>query len=70
MGSHPYITTADFPTQGPHLGERVLVCFHYDTSQSTKGTMVRNDYAAPWVDIIQLDDGRFVLATECQWQPL
>jgi hypothetical protein len=70
MGFHPSITTTDFPTQGPYAWARVRVCFHYDTSQSIKGTMVRNDYAAPWVDIIQLDDGRYVLTTECQWQPL
>jgi hypothetical protein len=70
MGSHPYITTADFPTQGPHLGERVLACFHYDTSQSIEGTVVRDDYSDPWVTIIQLDDGRYVLATECQYRPI
>jgi hypothetical protein len=70
MGNHPAIAADKFPTQGPYAWARVSVCFHHDTSQSIKGTMVRNDQGEPWVDIIRLDDGRYVLTTECQWQPL
>lgn len=57
------------PKQGPWLGKRTRVCFHYDTSRTVMGTIVRNDSEAPWVTIISLDDGRVVLATECQHWP-
>jgi hypothetical protein len=33
------------------------------------GEVVRDDIEAPYIMIIRLDDGRHVLATECQWQP-
>lgn len=69
MGVEPNITVDTFPTQGRHLGVRVLVAFHYDLSRSLGGLVVRDDNESPWQTIIQLDDGRYVLATECQWHP-
>jgi hypothetical protein len=33
------------------------------------GTIVRDDNEPPWRTIIRLDDGRVVLASECQYSP-
>lgn len=49
------------------MGRRVKVCFHYDTRQTVCGTVVRDDSEHPWKTIIRLDDGRYVLSTECQY---
>jgi hypothetical protein len=46
---------------------RVNVCFHYDTSNYVRGTLVREDREEPFVGIIKLDNGRYVLTTECQY---
>lgn len=69
MGCVEGIGFSKFPTQGPWLGLRTLVCFDYDTANSIKGTIVRDDAEAPWIGIIRLDDGRYVLDTECQHAP-
>lgn len=69
MGKHANITHDKFPMQGEWVGKRVKVCFHYDTDNFLLGTVVRNDTEAPLVDIIKLDDGRFVLTTECMFAP-
>jgi hypothetical protein len=58
------------PAQGNYLGKRVAVCFHYDASKQVNGVIVRDDSEAPFVTLIALDDGRYVLATECQYSPL
>jgi len=49
------------------VGTRVAVCYHYDSSKTHTGTIVRNDEEEPYQTIIQLDNGRYVLATECQY---
>jgi hypothetical protein len=67
MGCHPAIRHDSFPKQGTALGKRCLVCFHYDTANAIKGKVVRDDYEAPFDMIIQLDDGRFVRSSECQY---
>jgi hypothetical protein len=59
-----------FPKQGNWLNRPVSVCFNYDTSKRMTGTIVREDAEAPGVMIIALDNGRFVLSTECQYQTL
>jgi len=69
MGNVQNITGGTFPTQGPWLGVRTKVCFHYDTSRTVMGTIVRDDNEEPWQTIIQLDDGRYVLGSECQHAP-
>lgn len=58
------------PKQGPHLGHRARVCFNYDVANCLMGTVVRDDYEKPWVTVISLDDGRVVLASECQYSPV
>ncbi len=66
MGQHQNIGADRFPRQGEWLGKRVEVCFDYDPSQTIWGTFIRDDAEDPQRSIIQLDDGRVVLTTECQ----
>jgi hypothetical protein len=67
MGTVANIGMYCFPRQSDWVGRRVRVCFHYDTEVAIGGEMVRDDYEAPWLCIIKLDDGRYVMATECQY---
>jgi len=69
MGNLDNITYDTFPRQGNWIGRRVKVCFHYDTSRQIGGEIVRFDSEAPFVEIIALDDGRYVLTSECQYSP-
>ncbi|OMC38374.1 hypothetical protein A5742_00530 [Mycolicibacterium fortuitum] len=69
MGSHRNIASDRFPKQGSYLGIRVEVCFHYDTGARIGGRIVRDDAEEPGRAIIMLDDGRYVLTTECMWTP-
>lgn len=69
MGGHPNINREKFPKQGNWLGKRCKVCFWYETDHSLMGTYVRDDVEEPYHTIIKLDDGRHVLASECQHQP-
>lgn len=68
MGCVTNITAEAFPKQGYQLGKRVRVCFHYDTTKHVDGEVVRDDMEQPFLTVIRLDDGRHVLATECQYQ--
>lgn len=67
MGVVGTITATQFPKQGSHLGQRCQVCFHYDTRSLVEGVIVRDDAEDPWQLIIQLTNGRYVLATECHY---
>lgn len=69
MGFVKNIHGNKLPRQGMMVGKRVRVCFHYDTSNTFEGEFVRDDAVHPFVEIIKLDDGRYILTTECQWQP-
>lgn len=66
MGVAANITHNTFPRQGEWVGQRVRVCFNYNTQHWIGGTVVRDDKEEPYRAIIQLDDGRYVLTTECQ----
>jgi hypothetical protein len=67
MGISQLVNANTFPQQGRDLGRRVQVVFYRDTSRQFPGVIVRDDDALPWVGIIKLDDGRYVLMTECQY---
>lgn len=67
MGCHKNINYDKFPSQGAFYGVKCEVCFNYDTSRTLKGVIVRYDSEEPHVTIIMLEDGRHVLATECQY---
>lgn len=67
MAVQPTISHDAFPKQGAFLHKRVTVCFNYDTSNQIGGVIVRDDAEEPGRAIIALDDGRYVLSTECMY---
>lgn len=67
MGFCKNIKYDRFPKQSDDVGKEVLVCFHHDTSHTMKGTLVRDDMEDPYRTIIQLENGQFVLGTECAY---
>jgi hypothetical protein len=69
MGAIASITHETFPKQGSSLGKRVEVFFHDDLDHHAADAMVRDDHEEPWRTIIALNDGRYVLTTECQYSP-
>jgi hypothetical protein len=68
MGIVANVGFDQFPKQGDWVGKRVEVCFHYDSSKTIGGTIVREDEEEPGLMIFRLDDGRHVLASECMYQ--
>lgn len=66
MGVVQNVGFSEFPKQGDWLGKRTSVCFNHDTANRIGGTIIRDDMDFPGVTIIKLDDGRYVLTTECQ----
>lgn len=67
MGAHKNIDYDKFPEQGRKLNKKAKVCFYYDTQRLLDGVIVRDDIEEPFLTIIKLEDGRHVLATECQY---
>lgn len=67
MGCKKNITADKYPRQGSFLGKTVEVCFHYDTSATVRGKIIRDDAEEPGELIIQLENGWVVRATECQY---
>lgn len=70
MGVVNGISANEYPRQGTHGGKRARVLFNYGTGGEFPGTIVRDDMTAPFVGIIKLDDGRYILTTECQYAPM
>lgn len=68
MGVHANIGFDRFPQQGPLAGKRVEVCFCFNASEVVLGTCVRDDAEEPYRTVFALDDGRYVLTTECQYR--
>lgn len=50
------------------VGVRVEVCYHYDTTKTHLGTIVRDDIEEPYETIIKLDNGRYLRGCECQFR--
>ena len=69
MGVHVNIGKDKFPKQSDWVGKRTEVCFNYNSKDTIMGTFVRDDEEEPNLTIIKLDDGRYMLATECQHSP-
>jgi len=67
MGVHENISFDKFPKQYESINKDVIVCFYYDTTKTINGIIVRDDSEPPYRTIIKLEDGRYVLATECQY---
>lgn len=69
MGCEANVDYDKFPKQGYSQNTRVKVCFNYK-HEYVFGNIVRDDMEAPFKTIIRLDDGRYILGTECQYAPL
>jgi hypothetical protein len=75
MGCVNNITFDKFPKQKDEsykypqfsIGERVEVCYHFDTSKKHIGIIVRDDLEEPYETIIKLDNGRYLRGVECQF---
>lgn len=67
MGVHPNIGMVEFPKQGTYVGRKCKVAFNYEFDNVIYGVLVRDDREDPHRTIIQLDDGRYVMGTECQY---
>jgi hypothetical protein len=70
LGTVQTITASTFPKQSDWQGKQVKVVFHHDTSKQIEGVLLRDDLEEPFRTVIHLDDGRVVLGTECQYQPM
>ena len=68
MGFVATITHDSFPKQSEDVGRAVLVVFQADPQHVMKGKLVRDDTEHPYRTIIRLEDGRHVMATECQYR--
>ena len=67
MGCVEGVSIDKWPRQGKFLGATVRVYFHYDTSRTVLGRVIRDDAEEPGRMIIMLADERVVLSTECQY---
>lgn len=65
----PYDKSDSYPKQSKNVNKPVYVCFNYDTTNTISGICLREDIEDPYLTILQLEDGKTVLATECQWRP-
>ena len=70
MGIEKNVGFDVFPKQGDYLGKVVEVCFNYDTTKTLRGKIVRDDMEEPYRTIIELENGKYILGTECQYRPL
>lgn len=70
MGVVANIDFENYPKQTALTGNRVIVCFKYDTKRTIPATVLRDDNEDPGRTILRLDDGRIVLGSECQWRDL
>lgn len=52
------------------IGRKVEVCFNYQSDKIIEGVIIRDDCEVPYRKIIRLNDGRVILATECQYSTL
>jgi len=69
MGVQKNVSHDEFPEQGMNFGKRCEVVFNYDLRNILMGTIVRDDREDPYITIIRLNDGRYVMSTECQYSP-
>jgi hypothetical protein len=70
MGCVDHITAEKYPRQGalPECA-RSGVLSTLTRARAFLGVVIRDDAEAPGRMMIKLDNGRVLLATECQWQP-
>jgi hypothetical protein len=58
-----------FPEQGDYLGVAVEVRSKYNNSNEI-GIVVRDDIEEPYRKIIELENGKYILGTECTYRPV
>lgn len=66
MGVVTNVAAHIYPRQSADVGRRVRVMFNY-APPVIEGVIVRQYGVEPYRTIIALDDGRYVLATECHY---
>lgn len=58
-----------FPRQGRYLGKRIEVTIHYNNEAHViMGNVIREDVESPYVMLIRLDTGNYILSTECTYK--
>ena len=70
MGIEKNVGFDVFPKQGNLLSKAVEVCFDYYTARNLRGKIVRDDIEEPYLTIIELENGKYIMGTECQYRPL
>ena len=69
MGVVLNIGATKFPEQDPEKQQkRVAVRFRDNSGVDVLGTIVRSDAEEPYQTIIKLDDGRYILDSECMYR--
>lgn len=68
MGIEKYVKSGVFPKQNSYLLNRsVEICIECNDAGMTKGKIVRADIEEPYVIIIHLENGQYVLGSECRF---
>lgn len=74
MGCVNSITHKYFPEQSKDVGKTTDICFHYDTSNTVKGEVIRDDKELPYITMFKITSegplkDKTILSTECQYTP-
>ena len=67
MGVVENVSSYHYPKQSVNVGKRVELMFRY-SNVVFSGRIVRDDAESPLQTIFCLDDGRFILDSECQYR--
>ena len=69
MSHYKYIGVDKFPKQDPQLlDKKVVVMLGVESKRPQRGRVLRADIEAPNEVVIQLDDKRIVLGSECSYK--
>lgn len=69
MSRYKYLGVDHFPKQDPALiDKKVVVMLSFNSKRPQRGRVIRADIEAPNVVVIQLDDSRIVLGSECSYK--
>lgn len=68
MGSKENINYDQYPKQTNKVGKKVEVCYHYNTSKTHHGFILRDDAEDPYETIFQLENGRVLRSVECHYR--
>lgn len=69
MSRYKYVGVEAYPKQLPeYLNKKVVVMLNYDSKIPQRGKVIRADAGPPNETVIQLDDKRIVLGSECTFK--